>query len=73
MSCFRPRVLRDFRGKGFRGRGNRGKRERGLKRASRGSWGQGVRLWVWVEGVGRWETGIGFDFESFSLESYLGI
>nr|DAS80390.1 MAG TPA: Pre-mRNA-splicing factor 8, U4/U6 small, assembly, pre-B complex, U1 [Caudoviricetes sp.] len=23
--------------------------------------------------VGRWETGIGFDFESFSLESYLGI
>lgn len=32
--------------------------------------GQRVNLGVWVEGVGRWETGIGFDFESFSLESY---
>ena len=35
--------------------------------------GEGFNLGVWVEGVGRWETGIGFDFESFSLESYLGI
>lgn len=54
------------RGIGVKGRGV-------LKGLLVGRRGKGLIWGVWVEGVGRWETGMGFDFESFSLESYLGI
>ena len=67
---FAREFFRDFRGKGFSGRGI-GLRGRGvLKGLLVGRRGKGLILGRGGRKVG---TGIGFGFELFSPDSYLGI